>query len=168
MRPAHPAWRPYGPEKSSRIVDYLVKIDHGDDFAWAVSTFDGRRGVAEARYIPLPNDDEAAEIAFDVLDYYQGRGLGILLLGALAMAASNVGIARFVAEVLYDNRPMLGVLDEAGATRRHLEPGVVACSLDGSEAKADRRSPPVGAGTDDSSGSHRGRTRRPHARTTAR
>jgi CRP-like cAMP-binding protein len=127
---------------SSRIIDYLVNIDYLDHFAWGVSTYDGERGVAEARYVRLRDDPEVAEMAFDVLDAYQGRGLGTLLLGALAAAATNAGITRFVAEVLYENRPMLAVLGKAGATRRHLEHGVVALSVEVSAAESLVPEPP--------------------------
>ena len=127
---------------NSRIIDYLVNIDYLDHFAWGVSITDGVRGVAEGRYIRLRDDQEAAEIAFDVLDDYQGRGLGTLLLGALAVAASNAGIAHFVAEVLYENRPMMAVLGKAGATWRHLEQGVVAGTVDVSAAERLLPDPP--------------------------
>lgn len=56
------------------------------------------------------NDPDIAELGLVVLDQWQGRGLGrILLRQTLAVAASN-GITRFTADILADNRRMLHLL----------------------------------------------------------
>lgn len=47
-------------------------------------------------------------------DDFQGRGLGTLLLGALAVAARVHGITRFSSDVLAENATMRGILDRAG------------------------------------------------------
>ena len=121
---------------SPRIIEYLVNIDYIDHFAWGVSSEDDRRGVAEARYVRLRDDPEEAEVAFNIADDYQGRGLATLLLGALAVAASNAGILRFVANVLYENAPMQAVLRKAQAKWKHEEPGVLSGVLDVSTAES--------------------------------
>lgn len=115
---------------SERVIDHLVNINYVDHFAWRVALADSDRGVATARYVRLKDDPASAEVAFGVLDTYQGRGVGTLLLGALAAAASNAGIAQFVAEVLIDNLPMRAVFDKVGATWARGEPGVVAATMD--------------------------------------
>ena len=56
-------------------------------------------------------DPAAAEVAFAVADELQGRGIGTRLLERLAALAAEQGIERFVAEVLPDNRAMLGVFE---------------------------------------------------------
>jgi len=91
----------------------------------AVATDDGERVVSLASYVRL-RDREAAEVAFAVADGYQGRGIGTRLLEQLAERAAEQGIARFVAEVIADNRPMLRVFSEAGfSLSRTLLGGVV-------------------------------------------
>ena len=112
---------------SERVIDYLVDLDFVDHFAWMVSTVDQSeaRLVASARYIRTTDDPETAEVAFGVGDDHQGRGIGTLLLGALAIAARENGIVRFSADVLADNAPMRAVLDKAGASWDYGEPGVV-------------------------------------------
>ena len=55
-----------------------------------------------------------AEAAFAVADEHQGRGIGTRLLERLSERAAAVGIERFVAEVLPDNRHMLGVFESVG------------------------------------------------------
>ena len=79
----------------------------------ALSDEDGERVVAVANYVRLRNR-ALAEVAFTVADAHQGRGIGTRLLEQLAERAAEVGIERFVAEVLPDNRNMLGVFEAAG------------------------------------------------------
>jgi CRP-like cAMP-binding protein len=127
---------------SKQLIDYLINIDYVDHFAWRVSSDDGGDTVAEGRYIRRRDDHEVADIAFDVFDDYQGRGLATLLLGALAVAASKAGIIRFVAEVMYENRPMRAVLSKAHATWKHYEPGVVTGHVDVTVAATLIQDPP--------------------------
>jgi GNAT superfamily N-acetyltransferase len=109
------------------VVDYLVDLDFVDHFAWMVSAVDqpGAPLVASARYIRTTDDPETAEVAFGVGDDLQGRGIGTFLLGALAIAARENGVFRFSANVLADNAPMRAVLNKAGASWAHGEPGVI-------------------------------------------
>jgi CRP-like cAMP-binding protein len=118
-----------GGRPSSRVLDYLIDIDYVGHFAWVTVEPAGRPGVAVARYIRRVTEPEVAEMAFTVVDEYQGRGLGTLLLGALGLAGAVAGVERFAAEVLADNAPMRAVLDKAGAQWALSEPGVVATEV---------------------------------------
>jgi acetyl coenzyme A synthetase (ADP forming)-like protein len=73
----------------------------------------GERIVAVAEYARL-RDPVVAEIAFTVADELQGRGAATRLLEQLAVRAAEVGIERFVAEVLSENSAMLAVFRDAG------------------------------------------------------
>src|SRR6266516_5236922 len=84
----------------------------------------GERVVAVAEFVRL-RDDTSAEVAFAVADELQGRGIGTRLLEQLARRAAEAGVERFVAEVLPDNRAMLGVFQAAGFE--------IARELDGGE-----------------------------------
>jgi L-amino acid N-acyltransferase YncA len=55
-----------------------------------------------------------AEVAFTVVDKYQGRGVGAALLRHLAMIARQAGLRELVAYVLADNRAMLKVFEKSG------------------------------------------------------
>ena len=55
-----------------------------------------------------------AEVAFTVIDKYQGRGLGTALLHHLAMIARQADLRELVAYVLPDNRAMLKVFEKSG------------------------------------------------------
>lgn len=70
--------------------------------------------------------EDAAEVAFVIADAHQGRGLGTLLLEALAEHARAHGVARFRADTLMGNRAMLRVFVDAGfAVEREADGGVV-------------------------------------------
>ena len=69
--------------------------------------------VAVAEFMRL-RDESVAEAAFAVADDHQGRGIGTRLLEQLALRAAEAGVERFVAEVLPENRAMLGVFEGAG------------------------------------------------------
>ena len=72
----------------------------------------------------------AADIAFAVEEDFQGRGIASRLLRQLADIARASGIARFEADVLAENTPMLAVLRNSGLRMRtrHTE-GVVHTTL---------------------------------------
>jgi acetate---CoA ligase (ADP-forming) len=72
-----------------------------------------QRIVAVGEYIRL-RDPAAAEAAFAVADELQGHGIGTRLLERLAALAAEQGIERFVAEVMPENRAMLGVFEGTG------------------------------------------------------
>ena len=90
----------------------------------------GDRVVAAASYDRL-FEPGVAEVAFAVADDFRRRWTATRLLEQLAAVAAEQGIRRFVAEVLADNRPALGVLKEAGfGVRRKGAGGEVSVVLD--------------------------------------
>ena len=100
-----------GPEVAEQLVD-----PNWRERGALVGTFleDGReRIVAVANYVRL-RDPAVAEAAFAVADEYQRRGIGTRLVEQLATRAGSEGIERIVAEVLADNRGMLGVFEALG------------------------------------------------------
>lgn len=67
-----------------------------------------------------------AEIAVIVLDEFQDKGLGTILLGQLAQAAADAGIAFFEAKVLPENARLLQVVSKLGfPTNLRSDPGFV-------------------------------------------
>jgi GNAT superfamily N-acetyltransferase len=115
------------------VLDYLTSIDHVDHFAWgALVRGDGGAwlGVGVSRYVRLPADPEAADAAVTVVDDWQGRGLGRILLDALVLEALENGIIRFEGDVLVENRPMQELLRRTGARFRAEGAGVLRFSID--------------------------------------
>ena len=68
--------------------------------------------IAGGRYVV--GEPGQAEVAFTVVDKYQGRGVGAALLRHLAMIARQAGLGELVAYVLPDNRAMLKVFEKSG------------------------------------------------------
>jgi RimJ/RimL family protein N-acetyltransferase len=68
--------------------------------------------VGGGRYVIV--QPGAAEVAFAVVDEYQGQGIGGALLRHLVAIARNAGLEQLVAEVLPDNVPMLKVFEKSG------------------------------------------------------
>ncbi|HEX6872471.1 MAG TPA: GNAT family N-acetyltransferase [Micromonosporaceae bacterium] len=114
---------PY-PRIPPRDLARFVNVDHLDREALVVAI--GEDLIAVGRYERLGAHAPDAEVAFEVDDVHQGRGLGSMLLEHLAAAAAEVGITRFVAEVLPQNAAMLRVFADAGyQVSREYADGVV-------------------------------------------
>lgn len=56
----------------------------------------------------------SAEVAFAIVDEYQGQGIGGSLLRHLIALAREAGLQELIAEVLPENRPMLKVFEKSG------------------------------------------------------
>jgi acetyltransferase len=97
------------------VVERLTHIDYIDHVAWVADDADGLpAGIG--RFIVSAEDSAKAEIALGILDAYQGKGLGRLLVGTLGCAAQARGVAILTALVLADNRAMRAVFDKAHAS----------------------------------------------------
>lgn len=111
---------------SHTYVDHLIS-GSGDTVATLVATI-GETIVALATAERVSLD--VAEVAFLVSDAEHRHGLGGLLLEHLAAACRDVGIRRFVAEVLPDNTSMIRVFRDAGFTlSNRSELGVVLVEM---------------------------------------
>jgi GNAT superfamily N-acetyltransferase len=87
------------PRLSSSERAYLADADGRDHLA-LVALDPAGAPLGIARGVRLRDDPGAAEIAAEVVDAWQRRGLGTTLLARLARQAVAVGIARFTATVL--------------------------------------------------------------------
>ena len=131
--------RPKG-ELSDGDLTYLTQIDYSDHFAWAAETLDtaDTPGVGIARYIRVADEPEVAEAALAVVDELQRRGLGRLLLEALAQSARANGISRFRAYVAGSNTQVLDALSAIGADRVGFEDGLFIMEIPLPETEFDR------------------------------
>lgn len=93
----------------------LVVIDYTNEIAINAVIGEGAHEsiVGVGRYYINPAN-HTAEVAFAVVDDYQGRGIGTELLSYLTYIAKRNGLQGFVADVLVDNEPMLHVFEKAG------------------------------------------------------
>jgi RimJ/RimL family protein N-acetyltransferase len=110
--------------------DYYLHVDFVDHVALvAIIDEDGHDTiVGGGRYVVI--GPKTAEVAFAVVDEYQGQGVGSALMRHLAAIARNAGLEALVAEVLPENLPMLKVFERSGlAVRTAHERGVVHVTM---------------------------------------
>ena len=95
------------PRINERLLEHLVTVDYVERLALVALV--GEEIVGVARYDVLRPG--IAEVALVVEDAWQGRGIGSRLLWRISAAARRRGIEAFEAEVLGENRPMMGLLN---------------------------------------------------------
>ncbi len=97
----------------------FTELDFDDQVGLAATLIenDKERFIGIGRYLRL-TDRKRAEVAFAVLDEYQGRGIATLLLEHLRRIANGAGILEFTAEVMASNRHMLDVFRDSGFQRQ--------------------------------------------------
>lgn len=94
---------------------YLTEVDQEQHVAWGATTdTDPPEGLAVARFARLPEDPTTAEVAVTVVDAWQNRGLGSLLLAVLYLLALRLGVQRFRAFVLLENEALVQGLRALG------------------------------------------------------
>ena len=114
-------------ELSPRDLRRFTHVDYQDRVALVVT----HRGeiIGIGRYDKI--DTHSAEVAFNISDHFQGRGIGSVLLEHLADIAREAGLTRFEAEVLPQNQKMLRVFADAGyLVSRRVEDGIVQVHFD--------------------------------------
>jgi GNAT superfamily N-acetyltransferase len=98
-------------------LDFFVNVDHDEHEAVGALAEDGSTGLGIARYIRLAPHSPAAEVAIVVADDAQGKGVGRVLMEALAERARSNGVQRFVAQTGAGNRPFRRLIERLGPTR---------------------------------------------------
>ena len=117
------------PEAAAELL--LRKPPDEDKVTLVVLTGDPERIIATGEYVQEGPGSTSAEVAFLVDDWYQGRGLGSLLLERLALIGVQRGIRRFHAFMLAENKQMLDVFKASGfKVESHRESGEVEVGFD--------------------------------------
>jgi RimJ/RimL family protein N-acetyltransferase len=93
---------------------YFLDIDFVNHVALAALAEENGKStiVGGARYVVVRPGQ--AEVAFAVIDEYQGLGIGAAMMRALAAVARQAGLRELIAEVLADNAAMLKVFEASG------------------------------------------------------
>jgi GNAT superfamily N-acetyltransferase len=103
---------------SERELAYLTQTDNVSHLAIGAVT-EGPDGVEEglgiARFVRSASEPDQAEAAVAVIDDWQGKGLGTVLLLRLIAAARERGILYFTAQVQRTNLAMRSLLDAVPA-----------------------------------------------------
>jgi RimJ/RimL family protein N-acetyltransferase len=99
---------------SEKEAERFLNIDFVNHAALvAVADEDNKPAMIGAgRYVVV--QPGRAEVAFGVVDQYQGQGLGGALMRELAAVARDAGIKELIAEVLGSNLAMLKVFEKSG------------------------------------------------------
>jgi acetate---CoA ligase (ADP-forming) len=117
MSPRSIQHRFFGAKRELTDAD-LSWLDEGPPHQVALAAItrhgDSERILGLGRYVTIAPDWDSAEVAFDVGDADQGRGIGTLLLDHLARVGRTHGLRTFRAEVEADNGQMLDVFTRSG------------------------------------------------------
>ena len=96
----------FGGAKNVLLPGELESLARVDATHHVLVAYIDREPVGIAR---LVRDGSVAEVAYAVVDKWQGHGVGTVLVDRLAADARAAGIERFVAEVRPDNAPSLAL-----------------------------------------------------------
>ena len=102
------------PRLTEATVRQLTGIDHFDHEAVIALDKEGTEALAVAEYVRDPERPDAAEVAVTVIDDWQGRGLGTLLLEVISARARQEGVRTFTAWMLAQNREMMDLFQHLG------------------------------------------------------
>jgi GNAT superfamily N-acetyltransferase len=117
-------------EFSDKETDYFLDVDFVGHVALvAVADEAGKPTiVGGGRYVVVKPGQ--AEVAFAIIDAFQGLGVGSALMRHLAILGREAGFRELVAEVLSENVPMLNVFKRSGlAMETRREGSVVHVTL---------------------------------------
>ena len=109
------------PQLTDSMLAFLTSVDGVDHRAWGALVDEpaGPVGAGVVRWVRTKADPAVADMAVTVIDDYQGRGLGGLLLDVAVLDAFAFGIERFEGVLLGENIASRRMLARGGAT---LEP----------------------------------------------
>ena len=110
---------------------YLTEVDGEQHVALGAvdASTEGEPGLGAARYVRLADEPDVAEAAVLVVDRFQQRGIGTLLLAALSRVAHEKGVRVFRAYVMQDNRQFLGYLRGLDPIREEAHDGIIEVDL---------------------------------------
>lgn len=102
---------------SARDLQTLTAVDHHGHEAFVALDPETGVAVGVARMMREPARPDTAEASVEVVDSWQGRGLGGMLLERLVGRAREEGVRRFTSVLLTRNVAMLHLFERLGAAR---------------------------------------------------
>jgi RimJ/RimL family protein N-acetyltransferase len=113
------------PRLTSAELTQLTDLDHRTHEALAAIDQEDGSIVGIARYASEPHAAGTADVAFFVLDAWQGQGIATRLGRELVARADAAGIERLTASTFAGNRAARGVLRRLGFRTTGIGAGVV-------------------------------------------
>jgi acetyl coenzyme A synthetase (ADP forming)-like protein len=98
----------------TKAVQWATEVDYERRYGLVATSGADGRVVGHAGFERQPDHPDRAEVALEIVDALQGKGLGTILLGQLAEAANQLGIQVLDAEVLAENHQMVKVFRDCG------------------------------------------------------
>jgi RimJ/RimL family protein N-acetyltransferase len=108
------------PQLTPNDLAQLAHVDNHDRVALVAELPDGRP-VGIARFVRYPGDEGVADVAVEVVDRWQRRGIGAQLVQALAERARAVCLRRFTVHMLHQNVGSMRLMRHAGGAVRAVE-----------------------------------------------
>ena len=106
----------FGPKKgfSESEKAFFLNVDFTDHVALVatIKRDDRTEIVGGARYVVA--EPGIAEVAFTVVDDFQGKGVGSALMRHLILLARRASLQQLVADVLPENTAMINILKQSG------------------------------------------------------
>ncbi|MBX9841450.1 MAG: GNAT family N-acetyltransferase [Xanthobacteraceae bacterium] len=101
-------------EFSEKEREFFLNVDFDKHVALVALTEEAGHKliVGAGRYVGV--EPGKAEVAFTVVDRFQGLGIGAALVRHLAIVAREAGLHELIAEVLPENKPMLHLFQKSG------------------------------------------------------
>jgi len=98
---------------SEKEVEHFLNIDFVNHVALVVVAHENSNQaiVGAGRYVLV--EPGTAEVAFGIVDEFQGQGIGAALMRNLASIARQAGLNKLIAEVLASNGAMLRVFEKS-------------------------------------------------------
>jgi acetyl coenzyme A synthetase (ADP forming)-like protein len=110
----------------AKAVQWATEVDYERRYGLVATSGADGRVVGHAGFERQPDHLDRAEVAMEIADDMQGKGLGTILLGQLAEAAHQLGVTVLDAEVLAENHQMVRVFRDCGfPVKTHSLPGVL-------------------------------------------
>jgi GNAT superfamily N-acetyltransferase len=99
---------------SEKELTFFMNADFVNHVALAAEIDENgrRRIIGGGRYVVTAPGE--AEVAFVVIDAYQGQGIGTLLMRHLSTMARAAGLKQLIADVLPENAPMREIFRKFG------------------------------------------------------
>lgn len=104
-------------ELTDQQVNDLLNTDKKDHVAWAAMDFvqDDAIGVGVGRFRRSETNPKEAELALTVIDAYQEKGVGTVLLGVMYYLGAILDINIFTGVIMSENAKLIRRFKELGA-----------------------------------------------------
>jgi RimJ/RimL family protein N-acetyltransferase len=99
---------------SEKEITFFMDIDFSNHVALVAETDEDEQSVIVGGGRYIIGQPGRAELAFTVVDAYQGKGIGTMLMRHLLAIAREAGLKELTAEVLPENAAMLKVFSRFG------------------------------------------------------